>query len=369
MKIVFLCGFLEPGKCGVGDYTRRLAAELIRQGHETAIVALNDKFIKNKFVGFQLLESINVPILRLPSSSSALERFKGAKIYIDEFNPKWLSFQFVLFSFNEKGLPFGLSNRMYELGKNRQWHIMFHELWLGMEKEAKLKFILWGTVQRILITTILRKLKPNVVHTQSQLYQVALAILKVKGEFLPLISNIPVTAKKIEPSYKQLSLVIFGSIYEDAPITEFAKEAGAFAKKHGVEIRLVSIGRNRRASRAWIKVCQSEGLIVESLGEQPAERISEVLGSASFGISTTPFILAEKSGTVIAMREHGLPVICISRPYGIKRKIKLKFLPGIMEYVLGNLESCLTSQRYFPPINNSVEQVSTEFIQSLASTK
>ena len=32
MKIVFICGCLEPGKDGVGDYTRRLSAELIDHG-------------------------------------------------------------------------------------------------------------------------------------------------------------------------------------------------------------------------------------------------------------------------------------------------------------------------------------------------
>ena len=53
MKIVFLCGSLEPGRDGVGDYTRMLAAEIIRKGHNAAIVALADKYSLEPFIGTQ----------------------------------------------------------------------------------------------------------------------------------------------------------------------------------------------------------------------------------------------------------------------------------------------------------------------------
>ena len=42
MKFAFICGSLEPGRNGVGDYTRRLAGELAAQGHECLLVSLND---------------------------------------------------------------------------------------------------------------------------------------------------------------------------------------------------------------------------------------------------------------------------------------------------------------------------------------
>jgi hypothetical protein len=32
---------------------------------------------------------------------------------------------------------------------------------------------------------------------------------------------------------------------------------------------------------------------------------------ADLGVTTTPILLAEKSGTVAAMQEHELPVLCI----------------------------------------------------------
>jgi hypothetical protein len=45
------------------------------------------------------------------------------------------------------------------------------------------------------------------------------------------------------------------------------------------------------------------------LGKQPANRVSEFLQEADFGIATSPWELIGKSGTVASMLEHGLPVI------------------------------------------------------------
>ena len=48
MKIMFICGSLEPGKDGVGDYTRRLCAHLKKHHIEVGILAYNDKFINSE---------------------------------------------------------------------------------------------------------------------------------------------------------------------------------------------------------------------------------------------------------------------------------------------------------------------------------
>jgi hypothetical protein len=372
MKIIFICGFLEPGKCGVGDYSRRVASELIRNGHPSALLSLHDKFIESEFVGVQYSEGIEIPVYRLPSSMPASERFARAKNIIDKFNPDWLSLQFVLFAFNEKGLPFGLSNLMSSIGEGKRWHIMFHELWLGMEKEANLKFVLWGMLQRVLIEKIIRKLKPEVIHTQCQLHRLALAKLDVVAEILPLISNIPSTYRKIEApdNSKVISFVIFGSIYEGAPMEEFAREAGLFSNKHKVDIHLLLIGRNRAALTGWIKVAKDAGLHVQVLGELPVEEISEIFYNSSYGISTTPFLLSEKSGAVVAMREHRLPVLCVGRPYSVKQKVTIEPLPGITEYTKGKLETYLTKERDKQEIcSNTVSNVTIRLIQSFSPGK
>ena len=170
MKILFLCGSLELGRDGVGDYTRRLAGELIRQGHQAAIIALNDRHVEFKLDEKQEIETISVLVLRLPSSMSANERFVQAENYIQEFNPKWLSLQYVPFSFQDKGLPIGLGRKLARIGKGRNWHVMFHELWVGMNVEASFKLKIWGIIQREITSSILKQLRPLVIHTQSKLF-------------------------------------------------------------------------------------------------------------------------------------------------------------------------------------------------------
>src|ERR1043166_8574031 len=45
MRIAFLCSSADPGRDGVGDYTRMLASECVRKGHECCIVALHERHV------------------------------------------------------------------------------------------------------------------------------------------------------------------------------------------------------------------------------------------------------------------------------------------------------------------------------------
>ena len=80
MRLVFLCASLEPGRDGVGDYTRRLAAELAARGHDVACVAMNDRHARA--LGNACLRAgpepatIPIPVLRLPTSAPWRERMR-----------------------------------------------------------------------------------------------------------------------------------------------------------------------------------------------------------------------------------------------------------------------------------------------------
>jgi Trk K+ transport system NAD-binding subunit len=58
MKIAFICGSLEPGRDGVGDYTRRLAGELVKQQHEVLVIAFNDRQIKDTLKAVQYTDAV-----------------------------------------------------------------------------------------------------------------------------------------------------------------------------------------------------------------------------------------------------------------------------------------------------------------------
>ena len=372
LKIVFLCGSLELGRDGVGDYVIRLSTELARKGHNIVAIALNDHYINESYANNAIAEGANLKVVRLPSIWPSNERFSHAKQWVDEFNPDWLSLQFVPFAFHEKGLPFSLINQLLELGIKRKWHVMFHELWVGMNKESSFQKIVWGKVQRYLIKSLLAKLKPQVVHTQTALYQIYLERMYHKCRLLPLFSNIPNSGEYDDKSSPErhpkqdIKLVAFGSIHPRAQIEMLAKDASLYAAQHLCSVTLILMGRSGPELDYWARSWQAVGLPVSITGEQSAEAISDILRSATLGITTTPLTLIGKSGTVAAMREHRLLVLCVSSPWtaiGIDNPLAP---PDVFSYEYGRFASYIRER----PRQNSystLSAVAQQFIESLAA--
>jgi peptidoglycan hydrolase-like protein with peptidoglycan-binding domain len=372
MKIVFICGSLEPGHDGVGDYTRRFASELMRLKHYVAIISINDPHIDKLFSGTQNLEGITIPVYRIPSSIPEIKRFYYLQTYIDRFNPEWISLQFVPFAFNDKGLSFTLSNLLVKIGKGRRWHIMFHELWVGMNKESSVKYFWWGWLQKRLIVSLIKKIKPSIIHTQTGLYMSELQKLGFNPRYLPLFSNIPVRHMRSEMSNissesgfsKRITFVLFAAIHAGAPAQKFAKEIAAISKQTGIQFLLIIIGRCGIEQNKWASAWQAEGLLLEVRGEQSPERVSEVFSNASIGLTTTPFVLAEKSGAVAAMLEHNLPVICVSYPWTPRKITGLQLPEGIIEYADWNID-IFTSGKQLVPARNQISELSRNFADAL----
>jgi hypothetical protein len=351
MKIVFVCGSLQPGHDGVGDYTRRLAAEMLIQGHEVAIIALNDAKLDTKLESIQRSENIDLPVLRLPTAWPNKLRFNIAKEWVDKFNPEWISLQFVIFSFHPKGLPVGIIGFLAVLGKSRRWHIMFHELWVGMPVGASRKHIFWGWLQQKIISWLILRLKPKVIHTQSMLYFAQLTRLGFKVNHLPLFSNVPVVtnfkSKSIKKAneIKHISIVVFGTIHPQAPVEQIVNEVILYKKATKSEVSLTIIGRSGIEQEHWVSVWKSAGICVNVLGEQPLAYISKVLGEATIGLSTSALAMIDKSGTVAAMLAHKLPVICVANPWKPRRVILPTPPKGIFELQKGCIENCLEMKR------------------------
>ena len=373
MKIIFICGSLEPGRDGVGDYTRCLAGALVGQGHQVAAVALNDGYTSAKISGKQQCGNNAFSILRLPASWSASVRFSYAKDWIDMFDPEWLSLQYVPFSFHPKGLSLRLGKRLSKLGANRNWHLMFHELWVGMDVEAPTMQKWWGQLQRRLIQDLVISLKPVSMHTQTRLYQLQLAKLGVIAKHLPLFGNIPrvnQTTRKYEGQYRaevteEVSLVAFAYLHPNAPIEQLAKEAAIYSRKRSVPVTLTLVGRSGKEQERWEIAWRNAGLKIKLLGEQPAEHVSEVLENATVGVCTTPMALIEKSGAAAAMHEHGLPVLCVAPPWVPSGIEYIGPPPGIVEYKPGNFIACLSTCRLSSFYSTQAADVSRHLADSL----
>jgi hypothetical protein len=369
MKIIFLCGSLEPGKDGVGDYTRRLVAELIRQGHQCGIIAIMDKDVQETIKETQDCEHINIPVLRLPFKKGFVLNCQEAKHWLDIFNPEWISLQYVPFSFHHKGLPFGLDVAINNLVNDRKLHIMFHELWVGIHKRASFKLQIWGLVQRVIIRSFIKNVSPFSIHTQAKLYQFQLKKIGTNAFLLPLFSNIEVTPCKTRiEDFNKLSFVLFGTIHPGAPVEEFLGGVSKYAFKNNLMVEIIFIGRSGRELQKWIEICQSKKIMIKVLGEQSSQKISEVLSNSDFGITTTPLLTAEKSGTVAAMYEHGLYVLCVCREWEVKG-FPTDYTPfGMQLFKEGDLIHYL-SMKNENVVINSVAKISTQFLDSLLKFK
>lgn len=372
MKILFICGSMEPGKDGVGDYTRRLVGELVRQRHEIFIIALYDQFVQGAIKCIQKDGDEVINILRISSQVKNKSRFSEAQEIINDFDPEWISLQFVSFSFHSKGLPFFLGSNLKRIAGHRKWHIMFHELWVGMSQEDSLKYKLWGYVQRKMIGLLIDELKTKCIHTQTNLYQLLLSQFGHSVKHLPLFSNIPNYNCQSEQTFydqeKKIIFVIFGSIHEGAPLKLFIKEVYSYVQKSGDQVIFQFLGRCGKELDIWVDAWKKAKIPVEIMYEQSEECISNILNDASVGITTTPLALTDKSGSVAAMRAHNLPVLCVARawtPRGVKN---YKVSENIEAYRQGKLDTFLSNIEKHRTHANDVNSIAMEFINGLLET-
>ena len=375
MKVLFICSCLEPGLDGVGDYTRRLAAGLIKQGAAATIISINDRYVNNISVDTQQSDNVIIPVMRLPSSFFHQKKYLNeVRQYADQFDPDWMSLQFVPFGFHPRGLSTGLSKALLVISAGRAWHIMFHELWVGMAEEESQKLVWWGRLQRVLIKSLIKKLQPKVIHTQTMLYRSLLNQISFKAGYLPLFGNIPINSSYISPKDKlktdsnSIELVAFGLIHHGAPIELLAGDVAQYSSRKGIPVKLTFIGRSGPEQRRWASVWRAAGLPVTILGEQPADRISSVLSNATMGISATATAVIDKSGTVAAMREHGLPVLSVSKPWQPRGVVGYNHPAGVIPYKAGNFEECINSGKTSLPVINQVTTVASRLIKDLSNS-
>ena len=367
-NVLFICGGLEPGRDGVGDYSRLLAGELISQGNRAAMLAVNDRMIKTVVSASQTVGSQKIQTLRLPSGLKNEIRIELAKAFISEHEPDWLSLQFVIYAFNLKGLPFSLVKTLKSIGADRPWHIMFHELWIGMDDTSGLKNKLIGLIQKRIIKNLLAIIKPKIVHTQTELYMKKLNEIGSHSNYLPLFSNIPVyNLEKVNlktrydfPNH-QINFILFGHIHPGSHIDNFVNEITSFAKENSIRISLTTIGRNGAELRIWKTICAKYGLILNEFGEQSVKTISKQLANADIGITTTPIIQSEKSGTIAAMRAHGLPIICISKKWKVKN-YEPKNTPKIRYYKKGRITKAFFQ---FPQLRDETSGYSINIVAQI----
>jgi hypothetical protein len=313
MKIIFLCGSLEPGHDGVGDYTRRLAGVLLQHGHQVAAIALNDKKVTEIVEGTQQAEDNHLTMLRIPGNQPADVRYAKAKNWIKNFGPDLLSLQFVPYSFHQKGVPFGLDQQLFNIYPEGMWHIMFHELWVGASG-IKQRLISWA--QQYIIKKCIKKLKPAVIHVSIPLNQQRIKAMGFKSNVLGLFGNISKAAYLANLPYATDAGVKKVLYFGGPPRTGFLEQVlnglQVFCQRSELPVNIVLVSGTSKAKDDFLNLLNNKvgaykgtvtdcGFVEESL-------LSSLMSTCNAGIIRSDPKYIGKSGSAISMLEHGLPI-------------------------------------------------------------
>jgi hypothetical protein len=185
---------------------------------------------------------------------------------------------------------------------------------------------------------------------------------------LPLFSNVLKYEKPLKNekgAESKICMVVFGTIHPLSRLQILMEEVDRYVKKHNVVISLTLVGRCGKEVSLWKDTWESRGYPFTVLGEQPLDVISNVLTSSDIGISTSALYMMDKSGTVAAMLEHNLPVICVGQAWR-PRDLKPPTLPpGIFDV---STPGCIElSKNHFVVQDSSrtLSGVARNFIESI----
>ena len=311
MKIAFATGSLEPGRDGVGDYVRTLAAECVRLGHEVRLLALAEPAAPSA-------ATEAATVRRQTLAETRADEGRAARRWLDEFAPDWVSLHFVPYGFHPGGF-FGpvVPALAHVLGAGRRRQVFFHEIWIDLDPDAPLRTKLTGWWQRRAVRRLLSMAAPDAVHTSSACYRAALAALGTDAAILPVFGNVPLasagTAAATLPGIPTDGLLCghFGSLHPGGLPDEFLGEFMRFATAQGRPPVLVAVGALRAGAADFDSAAARwrGRMHCVRLGELPVQELAAVFARFDFGVTSVPWHLLGKSGSAAALREHGLRVV------------------------------------------------------------
>jgi hypothetical protein len=313
MRIVIICGALEPGHDGVGDYTRRLSGELIKQGHSITAIALNDRHIKSSIEIVQDADGAALNTLRIAASTTDAERYQALKIFIQNFNPDWVSLQFVPYSFHLKGIPFNLFSKLANLNIRSRWHIMFHEIWLD-KPERPLQHVVM-LLQKLAVYAGVKKLRPQVINTTIAYNQQRLQRMGISSKVLGLFGNIAKSDGVFVPQNfdkESKNILYFGGPPRDEYLKQVLNGLASFCKDARQQVSVIVVSGTSITKDAFVNALNGKlgtyGTKVIDMGFVETPMLSTLLSNCTVGVVRSEPYFIGKSGSAVGMLEHGLPV-------------------------------------------------------------
>ncbi|CAN8141318.1 putative Glycosyltransferase involved in cell wall bisynthesis [uncultured Thiomicrorhabdus sp.] len=307
MKVLFLTANLSPGLDGVGDYTCRLARGIVEQGHQVALLSMNERNHNEIIEQDDFFEEI----LRLPAGKDWKEKEELARNFIEKTNPDFISLQCVIYGWHDRGLPLFFPRMLVRLTQNFKLHIMFHELSIGISEGVGVKENLIGFLQRsLVIKPMLRLNNIRLIDTQATIYQRLLQDWTNHQIGLkPLFGNIPIVdaTEEMINQWVQSKLSVvksdyllagyFGSIDARCLNKQVFEELKVCADKQNKKLMICSaggIGKERESEFLALNETFSDISFVR-LGRLEAKDASFYFLSLNIGLSGTSYLLAKKA--------------------------------------------------------------------------
>jgi hypothetical protein len=302
---------MEPGRDGVGDYTRILSNELLGLGLKVMILAVKDRYVQDVAMEFALENGHQLSIMRIPSSFGIRAAFDAAFDRIQLFSPHWISLQYVPYAFNSQGIPMSLSGNLARVYPSAAIHIMVHEGYLGGKLGVKNKLIRLAQISVLKRLARLRNTK--LVQTTNEAYRIYLENIGIQANVLGLFGNIPVLLNRHHKGVHSkmiLKAVYFGASPKHSDFKKIVDKIAHFLITSSFQIEILFCGKAGSDRKEFMSAlhagCGSGKLIMSDLGILKKEEISDLLFAVDFGIARVKPKILGKSGTAISMLEHGL---------------------------------------------------------------
>jgi len=332
MRIALLTTTLEPGRCGVGDFTRRVATDLVAAGHEVLALAFRDGHLQVPARDDSLA---GLSALRLPAHAWSAAARSEARVALEAFGPEVVSLQISPYGLGYHGMLFSCLPWFERLLAGLPLHIMYHELWIGGTRDAPWRQVVEGALQQRLLGRFHRRLAPQAASCSSSLARAMLGSIGIEASVAPIPTGIPVApmgdggrVPSADPNTRRLAL--FGSI---PPEWDWRGSLGPLCQAisgSGPRAELVQLGRPGYQGRAiWAAITAAARELPATtldVGETDALSLSHWLQTCDAGLSLTPLEALGKSSAAGAYRAHGLPII------GLRDPLRLRPIQGRMDW-------------------------------------
>jgi len=285
---------------GVAAYTNILANHLINVGHHVSYITLNEKNT----------DPYHPSITRINKKFSFLKRYHLLQLNLAKLNPDLISIQFVPYAFHKSGLAFELLLFTQIISKYKV-HLMIHEPWIEITNRTNTKNKIVSSFQRAILSRTISIVKPTLITSTIPHY---VKMIGRNSKLLSLFGNIPYQPKLYSDpkNEKELKCIFFGTFSLDT--NSFVLQLN-WIKQHCLEnnltpkITLVGDNGNQKANNIkLINTIIGEDNLLD-LGWLGEKEISHLFQTQDLGISRATLKQYGKSGSTMAMLEHGLPVL------------------------------------------------------------